>query len=48
MIKCVKKTSDIMRIIDEELHRTGDDIKITILRSDYMYDILLKLEGEKT
>ena len=46
--KVVKKTSDIMRIIDEELHRTGDDIKITILRSDYMYDILLKLEGEKT
>ena len=46
--KPVEKSSDIMRIIDEELHRTGDSIKITILRNDYTYDIMLKLEGEKT
>ena len=45
--KKIKKSSDIIRIIDEGLHRTGDSIKITIMRNDYIYDIMLKLEGEK-
>ena len=46
--KIIKRSKDIIRIIDEGLHRTGDEVKITILRNNYSYDIMLKLEGKNS
>lgn len=46
--KKIKKSSDIIRIIDEGLYRTGDSVEITILRNNFTYKIMLKLEGEKS
>jgi len=46
--KAVKKSSDIIRIIDEGLHKTGDNVTLTILRNSYTYEFQLKLEGEKS
>ena len=44
----VKRSSDIIRIIDEGLHKTGDNVTLTILRNNYTYEFQLKLEGEKS
>jgi len=46
--KKVKKTSDIFRIIDESLKKTGDNIILTILRDGIDMEISLKLEGKKS
>ena len=44
----VKRSSDIIKIIDEGLHKTGDNVILTILRNNYTYEFTLKLEGEKS
>ena len=44
----IKKASDIMRIIDEGLHKTGDYIDLTIFRNNSTFEIKLRLEGDKT
>ena len=44
----VKDSSDIFRIIDEGLRKTGDNIKLTILRNGIDMEISLKLEGKKS
>jgi len=46
--KAVKKSSDIIRIIDEGLHKTGDSITLSVLRNGVTYEFQLKLEGEKS
>ena len=46
--KSVKKASDIIRIIDEGLHKTGDDVDLTVFRGSFTYEFKLKLEGEKS
>jgi len=46
--RIIKKTKDIFRIIDEGLHKTGDNIVLTINRDAMIMNINLKLEGEKT
>ena len=44
----VRDSSDIFRIIDEGLRKTGDNIKLTILRNGIDMEISLKLEGKKS
>jgi len=44
----IKDSSDIFRIIDEGLHKTGDYIQLTILRDSITIEINLKLEGQKS
>jgi serine protease Do len=44
----VEKSSDIVKIIDEGLHRTGDVIILSIMRNNNIQDINLKLESENT
>jgi len=44
----VEKSSDIVQIIDEGLHRTGDIIILSIMRNNIIQDINLKLESENT
>ena len=44
----VKDSSDIFRIIDEGLRKTGDNIILTILRNGIDMQISLKLEGKKS
>ena len=46
--KNIKDSSDIFRIIDEGLHKTGDYIQLTILRDSITMEINLKLEGQKS
>ena len=44
----VKNSSDIFKIIDEGLKKTGDNIDLTILRNGIDMQISLKLEGKKS
>jgi serine protease Do len=44
----VKDSSDIFKIIDEGLRKTGDDIILTVLRDSIGMKISLKLEGKKS
>ena len=44
----VEKSSDIVKIIDEGLHRTGDIIILSIMRNNIIEDVNLKLESENT
>ena len=46
--KKIIKSSDIFRIIDEGLHKTGDSIILSILRDQLEMKINLKLEGHKS
>ena len=46
--KKIKDSSDIFRIIDEGLHKTGDYIQLAILRDSITVEINLKLEGKKS
>jgi len=46
--KIIKKSSDIFRVIDEGLHKTGDFIMLNIFRDGFYLDINLKLEGNKS
>ena len=41
-------SSDIFRIIDEGLHKTGDFITLTVIRNEIAMAINLQLEGNKT
>ena len=43
----IEDSSDIFRIIDEGLHKTGDFIILTIFRNNETMIIKLKLEGNK-
>ena len=44
----IQKSSDIVKIIDEGLHRTGDIIILSIMRNNIIEDVNLKLESENT
>lgn len=43
----VQKSSDIVKIIDEGLHKTGDIIILNIMRNNTLQNVNLKLENEK-
>ena len=46
--KNIENSSDIFRIIDEGLRKTGDNIKLSVLRNSINMEISLKLEGQKS
>lgn len=45
--KEIKSASDIIRIIDEGLYKTGENINLSILRNKINYEITLNLSGDK-
>ena len=44
----INSPKDITRVIDEGLHKVGDDVILTILRKNNSIDIKLTLEDPKS
>ena len=43
--RSIKSVSDILKIIDEGLHKTGDFILLEVIRENKKLNIKLELEG---